>query len=274
MSDPTKSHKQRPTSQESKVTSTPTKRKRSSEYSPDLSSIHNEDDPANEPFEGSYSSFDSTYVNQNEINSESSDSASDVDESAVVDSLEDILKTARLKKTGNYWRTIKPIREDTIYYLLLSKPNDSEGIALEFLQKFKTNAKFCVNSLLKLFLDVSGYQKLEIESIYNFAQCNAQEAVDLLTTQLPEQIHIETNSFLLDDNQSQASTIIKRSLYFFLETLIVNGHTEEVLYNDTFVVHVFNFIRWMAFSTLRPIRATGIIFSLKFMTGCCKYTIK
>ncbi|XP_044270396.1 uncharacterized protein LOC123015040 [Tribolium madens] len=172
-------------------------------------------------------------------------------------------------KWENFWSSLKPKNKQSLYYKIMTQPDQLESITLELVDTYKTNKKHAIICILQLFVDLCGYKKLSVEKFYNFERENSDQLVqqmqyDLLEDELKKTGHflfMKTTSFVKD-----AEHILGQ----FLDHLLIQTFKSQVLFDKVFEAHIMEFVKCMCLSNMSNICITGVIIIINMITSFLK----
>ncbi|KAJ8980035.1 hypothetical protein NQ317_019723, partial [Molorchus minor] len=138
-------------------------------------------------------------------------------------------------------------------------------VVTEFVLLYNRRPEIAIGNLLQLCVDVCGYQNFNISNQYHFKENAATEIINLMESNevLDQQENLKkTGKYLFMEPKTLLAKVFKISIYNFLHKLILFCHERKILYDEFFSKHLFLFVKAMAFSEIRAIRHTGVIFGL------------
>ncbi|KAK9878377.1 hypothetical protein WA026_021684 [Henosepilachna vigintioctopunctata] len=268
-------------SQKSCATSTPTKQniRKNFDISLDLSSIHSviaapsERSFLTESFQDERESEDdvSTIHSKSDL-SLSKETSSIYSSSSVSKQLSLLQKpNAKLFK-GKLWKFFKPKTEGTLYFKIFTDFDGIQECTADLLSEFQINKWNAILSLMKFFIDVSGYQKFELQKYFNSdvdPNIFSEKVIKLMEFDLldPELLEYKTYIFYESEKgKSKLSATLAAAIQKFLHLFFLGVHAISQLFSDVLYKYLFNFLYHMCQSILRPIRHTGLVLVRMILT--------
>ncbi|EFA00668.2 hypothetical protein TcasGA2_TC003545 [Tribolium castaneum] len=178
-------------------------------------------------------------------------------------------RTVKPLKWENFWSALKPKNEQSLYFKIMTQPDQLESIAIELMDAYKSNKKTAIISILQLFVDLSGYKKLSIGAVYDFERENASQVVQQMQYDLLEEELKNTGKFLFMKPTSFAKGA-EQILAQFLDHLLSQALKSQVLFDEVFAPHVFQFVKCMCFSRMSGPYVTGLLLVINMITSFLK----
>ncbi|EFA11375.2 uncharacterized protein LOC103314888 [Tribolium castaneum] len=244
-------------SQQSRATSTPRDNNSPNFSSPSVSTIPRDE----EPMEDGDSDENWTKGTSDDADSSLCESLAEVSISS--------RQTAKRLKWENFWRSLKPKNTQSLYYKIMTQPEKLDSITVELIDTYKTNKKFAIFCILQLFVDLSGYKKLSIGEVYDFERGNSYNVVQRMESDLLDEELKKTGKFLF----MKPTSFVKDAEHIFaqfLDHLLIQAFKSQVLFDEVFAAHVFEFVRCMCLSPVSGPCVTGLITVINLITSFLK----
>ncbi|XP_044745959.1 uncharacterized protein LOC123307634 [Coccinella septempunctata] len=248
-------------SQESRATSTPTRRSlmHKLSISSEISSI-NQESPANSR----------STNNRNEEEADVSDVLSLINELSLsgkcsVYSLgSEILHRPNPRIfRGKAWTFFKPKYQESLYSKVLENFDSIEDIAFEFLEELRSDEIKGTLTMIKFFVDLCGYQWARVDEHFDFDKdfsISCQKVIKLMEFDFINDEMLEANTYIFfeADKHTKLGETLASAVNSFIEKVMIGAYGQNILFSRPFHKYIFQFLFYMCQGILRSIRHTGV----------------